>query len=160
MTAQVFNFPNRPFPLTLEALTDMKVRMVEYFDMGAMRDVKLVPVNQGCPYEKALLPIAQALAHCRTADDVHRVAETIFNTPVKGLTLKGFLDKIRQDDLIMACLQAEFRKLSMLDQLFLINVIKTKFPEEETAIEAMKVILFASEQFKLLDPQMMTKCAT
>ena len=156
MTAQILSFPYRPFPTTMEALTDMKIRLVEYFRAETMRDVKLTPVNTGCPYEKILLPLCQALAGPKTAEHIHTIAEMIFSAATKDLTLSGFIAKIRTDDLIMACLQAEFRKLSTLDQLFLINVLKTKFPHEETATELMKVIIFAGDQYKMLDQEVLT----
>lgn len=160
MTAEIINFQSRQIQtapgnaiVDPKGLNDLKIRFIDYFRVEAIKKVHLAPVNLKCRYEKELLKICALLSASRSPTMVQDLAEYIFLINTKGLTLAGFVHKVNQDDLIMACLQVELDKLSQLDKLFLVNVIKTKFPKEESTISLLKMFLFAKDQAQLLEPQ-------
>jgi len=154
MTASIIQFhqkseERKKTQMQTSDLTATKVKMIDYFDEQTLAHIQLSPFNDKCPYETKLLQLCQLLALPKTQDNVHQLAEWLFATDMSNLSLKGFIETVKSDDLLLACFQVEFSTLSSLDQLFLINVIKVKFPKEEAAIELMKTLLFAKKQFSM-----------
>ena len=128
------------------SLNDIKIKFIEYFSETQIADIHLKPVNLNCPYEKLLINVCSVAINTKNKDKSMAIAEYIYQQDLKGLSLNGFIDCINQDDLIMACLQVELKKLKQVDRLFLVNVLKAKFPKEEASINLLKTFLFAQDQ--------------
>jgi hypothetical protein len=154
VTAEIINFKDKKkqqFSPDANRLNGLKIKFIDYFQTESIKKIHLAPVNLKCPYEKHLLEICALIRQPRSPQMTQDLAEYIFMSDPKGLTLQGFIDCINRDDLIMGCLQVELTKFSQLDKLFLVNVLKAKFPKEESVFSLMKTLLFVKDQGKLLE---------
>lgn len=133
------------------ALNDIKIRFIEYFSEQHIGNLFLKPVNLNCGYEGLLITLCKVAKDTKNKDLAMVLAETIYKQDVSGLTLNGFIECISRDDLIMGCLQSEIKRLKQVDRLFLVNVLKSKFPKEETCINLLKTVLFAQDQSHKLE---------
>jgi hypothetical protein len=111
----------------------------------------LKPVNLDCPHEVILIKLCKLAINSKNQNLAMDVAEYIYTQDVKNLTLNGFIECISRDDLIMGCLQSEIKRLKQVDRLFLVNVLKSKFPRENSCINLLKTLLFAHDQQDKLD---------
>lgn len=128
------------------ALNDIKIRFIEYFSEQHVGNLFLKPVDLSCGYEGLLITLCKVAQDTKNKDLAMVLAETIYKQDLSGLTLNGFIECISRDDLIMGCLQSEIKRLKQVDRLFLVNVLKSKFPQEESCINLLKTLLFAQDQ--------------
>ena len=133
------------------SLNDIKIQLIQYFSEFEIPHLFIKPVNLECPYEKILLKIAALFFEGTSQDISMKVAEELYKSDISGLSLNGFIECINKDDLLMGCFQEEIRSLKEIDQLFLVNILNSKFPQEQTAINLMKTFLFAQDQSHKLE---------
>lgn len=134
---------------------DKKVRLIDYYNTTDIRKLSLKPADVGCPYERLLIDLCNTLQHGDAADKVETVAEKICATDRTHLTFGKFVRKILDDDLLFGCVATEIRKLSSMDQLYLLNVLKGKFPDETATVDTLKLVLFSNDP-RALKPLEMT----
>lgn len=159
MTAQIISLDARrpaqeKVPVdTAVALNHIKVRMIDYFALNSIQHIDIKPPALTSPVEAFLLRVCDYLMQEKTRENLEALATYIMTDAPKDVSLEALVDAILQDDLLLACFNVEIQNLPHLDKLFLMNVLKSKFPQEAGMITLMKTFLFARAQQEKIDPE-------
>jgi hypothetical protein len=136
-------------------LQDIKIKMLNYFPETMERSqIKVSPVNLACTYERVLLNLCKVVFASSEEEKPVKIAESLYALDAEDLKLSLLIECISKDDLFLTFFRVEAEKMNPIDRLFLINVLKTKFPNEEAVIQLMKCLLFMADQRDAL----MNKC--
>ncbi|PLX30107.1 MAG: hypothetical protein C0582_00945 [Alphaproteobacteria bacterium] len=136
--------PKNTYELTLN---DVKIQLLNYFPEKLDRsNIHVSPVNLACSHECTLLKLCKIVLDSTASQKPMKIAEFLYEAKVEGLSLANFIDCINKDDLLLAFFSVEAAQMNQIDKLFLINVLKTKFPTEEAALHLMKCFLFIADQ--------------
>lgn len=124
---------------------DRKIRLIDYYNTADIKNLSLKPADIKCPYECILIDLCHTLQYAPIADKIDTLAEKICAIDRKRLVFGKFVRAILDDDLLFGCIATEVRKISSLDQLYLLNVLKGKFPDETSTIDTLKLVLFSND---------------
>ncbi|MAP23950.1 MAG: hypothetical protein CMM87_00230 [Rickettsiales bacterium] len=128
-------------------LQDIKIKILSYFPETMDRSqIQVSPVNLACAYERILLNLCKVVFTSSAQEKAIKVAEFLYDLDSDELNLASFIECISKDDLLLTFFRVEAERMSPIDRMFLINVLKTKFPKEEGAIQLMKCLLFMADQ--------------
>ena len=128
-------------------LQDIKIKILSYFPETMDRSqIQVSPVNLACSHERILLNLCKVVFTSSEREKAMKVAEFMYDLDVENVNLVSFIECISKDDLLLTFFRVEAERMSPIDRMFLINVLKTKFPNEEGAIQLMKCLLFMADQ--------------